>query len=454
MISKVNAHILIIDDDEYVLTSAKLLVKQYYQTVSTLANPTNIISFLTHNTVDVILLDMNYRRGVNDGIEGLNWLKRIKEFDDTITVIPMTAYADIDLAVAAVKKGAADFVTKPWQNDKLLATIGSAFQLKKSKQEISILKAQRKEIEKEVSQSFNTFIGECEPIKAIKQTVGQIAATDATILITGENGTGKEVVARAIHNSSIRSKGPFISIDLGAIPDSLFESELFGHKKGAFTDAKTDKIGRFSLANGGTLFLDEIGNLSSNAQSKLLGVLQTLKITAVGAQNHEDLDVRIIAATNTNLPQRMLNNSFRTDLFYRLNTVEIQLPPLRDRKADIALLADYFLELYCKKYHKTNLNLSKADYLKLREYNWPGNIRELQHVIERTVILSKNSIELMWPGNQLNTTISNDNLNLETIEKETIIKALEKYKGNISQTAKALGLTRTALYRRLEKHGI
>lgn len=455
--AKIEAHILILDDDNDVLTSAKLLLKQFYEKVTVTNSPTNVISLIQNDPVDVLLLDMNYKRGENDGVEGLNWLKRIKEYDGNIVIIPMTAYADIELAVAAVKKGATDFITKPWQNDKLLATIGAAIQIRKSKLEIDVLKAQRQQIQKDVEQSFGEFIGESESINAIKQTIAQVAKTEANILITGANGTGKEVVARAIHHASLRYNGPFVSIDLGAIPDSLFESELFGHKKGAFTDAKADKLGRFKLAHGGTLFLDEIGNLSPSSQSKLLSVLQNKKVTPVGGSKEENIDVRIISATNENLEDAIKAGKFRTDLYYRFNTVEIKLPALKARGKDIILLAEHFLKLYTLKYHKGRLSLTKSQHLKLLDHEWPGNIRELQHTIERAVILSENGI-LNFNG--ITTKENNDEeslpekLNLDQIEKQTIIKALEKYQGNISQTAKVLGLTRAALYRRLEKHGL
>lgn len=452
----IDAHILVIDDDEDVVTSIRLLLKQYFRKVSSLRSPTNLMSFLSQNTIDLILLDMNYHRGESEGLEGLKWISRIKENYPAIAIIPMTAYADVQLAVTAVKKGATDFIIKPWQNQKLMATISAALQLQRSRQEIALLRAQRTQVQKDLEMGFSAFIGESEAISGVKHTIEKIAPTDASILISGENGTGKEVVARTIHRRSLRNQGPFISIDLGAVAESLFESELFGYKKGAFTDAKQDKVGRFELANNGTLFLDEIGNLSQGMQVKLLGALQNRKITPLGSGNSKSIDVRIVSATNTALHEAIEHGAFRKDLYYRINTVEIVLPPLRERRRDIGMLAEHFLKLYQHKYQKQGLRFSSGDIRLFEQYEWPGNVRELQHAVERMVILSPNgqldSQHFLLP--KRDTASKPDTLNLETIEKETILTALERCKGNISKAAKALGITRMALYRRLEKYDI
>lgn len=451
----IDAHILVVDDDEDILTSARLLLKQFFRRVDTLSQPTNIISFLAGHSVDLVLLDMNFRRDENEGLEGLKWLKRIKEYDPSIQVIPMTAFAEIELAVTAVKKGAYDFVIKPWINDKLIATLSAALQLQRSKTEIDQLRQQRSQLLADMEADFTAFIGESPAILELKENLSRVAKTDANVLITGENGTGKEVLARYIHRLSLRQKGPFIALDIGAVAESLFESELFGYKKGAFTDAKTDKPGRFSMAQGGTLFLDEIGNLSMAMQAKLLGALQNKLITPLGSTKAQKIDIRLIAATNAELVEALANKSFRTDLFYRINTVELHLPPLRERRSDIPLLAQHFLALYAKKYQKQGLKLSKQDAEFLRKQAWPGNVRELQHSIERAVIMSEGKLvfkEYKTPAMRVDG--NSDVLNLDDVEKETIRKALNKHEGNISRAAKALGLTRTALYRRLEKHGI
>ena len=451
----INAHILVVDDDEDVVTSARLLLKQYFRKVSHLKSPVNLLSFLDQNETDLILLDMNYHRGDHEGIEGLKWISRIKEYNPAISIVPMTAYADVELAVAAVKKGATDFIIKPWQNQKLIATISATLQLQQSRKEIELLREERVQVQRGLETEIGTFIGESDAIISIKRTIEKVAGTDASILISGENGTGKEVVARAIHRRSLRNKGAFIAIDLGAVAEGLFESELFGYKKGAFTDAKADKPGRFELANHGTLFLDEIGNLSPGMQSKLLGALQNREITPVGSTNTKTIDVRLIAATNTSLPMAIEKQTFRKDLYYRINTVEIVLPPLRSRKQDISLLAEHFLGLYKKKYHRESLRLTPQDLKLLENYSWPGNVRELQHAIERMVILSSAhglDVRKMLPGND--SPLPSESFNLEEIEKKTISQALTKCKGNISKTAKALGITRMALYRRLEKHDL
>lgn len=452
----IDAHILVVDDDEDILTSARLLLKQFFRQVDTLSSPTNIIPYLNEHSVDLVLLDMNFRRHENEGTEGLNWLQRIKNYDPAIQVIPMTAFAEIELAVTAVKKGAYDFIIKPWINDKLIATLSAALQLRQSQHEIDLLKQQRSQLLADIEADFEAFIGESAPIVALKDTLSRVAKTDANVLITGENGTGKEVLARQIHRLSLRENGPFIPVDIGAVAESLFESELFGYKKGAFTDAKMDKPGRFTLAQGGTLFLDEIGNLPLGSQAKLLGALQNKLITPLGSTKTQKIDVRIIAATNANLSTAIAEKSFRTDLFYRINTVELHLPPLRDRSSDIPLLAQHFLRLYATKYQKPGVKMNKDDMELLRKQQWPGNVRELQHAVERAVILSDGK-KLSFDTSPLvhhereETTSS---FNLDEVERETIQKALSKHEGNISRAAKALGLTRTALYRRLEKYGL
>jgi len=453
----IDAHILVVDDDEDILTSARLLLKQFFREVNTLNSPTNIFPFLNENTVNLVLLDMNFRRNENEGLEGLKWLNRIKSFDKNIQVVPMTAYAEIDLAVHAVKKGAFDFIIKPWYNDKLIATISAALQLQKSQNEIQLLKEQRSLLLADIESGVGDFIGESEPIKAIKENLSRLAKSDANILITGENGTGKEVLARAIHRLSLREEGPFVSVDLGAITESLFESELFGYKKGAFTDAKADKPGRFKLANGGTLFLDEMGNLSPQSQVKLLGVLQNKNITPLGAVKSEEIDVRLVSATNANLREAIAQNTFRQDLYYRINTVEIHLPPLRERRSDIPLLARHFIDLFSRKYQKKGLTLSRKDENFLRQQDWPGNIRELQHQVERAVIMSDRgqlAFNTLHPGPAKKEIGLDETLNLNELEKAAIEKALLQQKGNVSKAAKVLGLTRTALYRRMEKYDL
>lgn len=452
--ASIDAHILVVDDDEDILTSARLLLKQFFRQVDTLSKPTNIISFLSEHSVDLVLLDMNFKRNENEGTAGLQWLNRIKEFDAEIQVIPMTAYAEIELAVTAVKKGAYDFIIKPWINDKLIATLSAALQLKKSQNEISQLKQERSQLLADMETEFTAFIGESEPILALKKTLSRVAKTDANVLITGENGTGKEVLARHIHRLSLREQGPFIALDIGAVAENLFESELFGYKKGAFTDAKQDKPGRFSMAQGGTLFLDEIGNLSLASQAKLLGALQNKLITPLGSTKTQKIDVRLVAATNTELPEAIANKEFRTDLYYRINTVELHLPPLRERSSDIPLLVQHFLELYSRKYQKRGLKLSKQEADYLRKQEWPGNVRELQHRVERAVIMSDGKLVFSDYQPVVKNETAPETFNLDEVERETIRKALSKHEGNISRAAKALGLTRTALYRRLEKYGL
>ena len=453
----IQGKILVIDDDKDILLSTKVILKKEFSEIKTITEPEDIIPYIEKKIFDVILLDMNFTTGATSGKEGLEWLKRILFIDQDAVIVMMTAYGDINLAIDAMKNGAVDFVVKPWDNKKLLATILSAYNLSKSKQEIVQLKNKQEILVKDMDQSFTEIIGKAENMLQLNDIIGKVAPTDANILILGENGTGKEVVARSIHRKSNRSKNLFINVDLGAIQENLFESELFGHVKGAFTDAKEDRAGRFEIANGGTLFLDEIGNLSLPLQSKLLTAIQKKEITRVGSNKSIPVDIRLICATNMNLKELVDKNEFRQDLYFRINTVEIYVPPLRERLEDIPLISDHFLEIYCKKYHKQNMRINPEAFKKLKKYNWPGNIRELQHIIERTVIMNNSNI-LNASDFVLNISesksINKNILNLEDIEKQTIERALEKNSFNVSAAAKELGLGRTTMYRKMTKYGL
>lgn len=452
-----NASILVIDDDEDVLTSAKIFLKQHFGNVITQKDPRKIDELLPQHDFDVVLLDMNFRKGTNDGKEGMFWLNRILEIKPQVVIILMTAYGDVELAVKAIKKGAVDFVLKPWDNQKFLATIFSALKLSTSKKEVIELRSKNSQINK-LTHSENIFIGQTECVKNMFLLIDKVANTDANILITGENGTGKEIIAHLIHQKSQRNNEVFVRVDMGSLNENLFESEIFGHVKGAFTDAKDDKPGRFELAHNGTLFLDEIGNLSPAMQAKLLTILQTQKVARVGSNKEKEFNVRLICATNAPLNEMVSENLFRKDLLFRINTVEINIPALQDRRDDISLLANFFIEKYCKKYNKALVRLSAKAQQTLYKYNWPGNVRELQHTIERAVILSTGDTLTADDFNLSSTPNSKaaipQNLSLEEMEKNMVEQALELNKGNISKAAKDLGLTRAALYRRLEKYGI
>ncbi len=447
--------ILIVDDDEDVLTSARLLLKQHYEKVFTASDPREINSFLAKSQPDLILLDMNFRKGVNDGREGLYWLDHIKEVSAETQVILMTAYGEVETAVQAIKKGAFDFVLKPWTNEKLLSTIGTALKYGREVKKVEQLNQTKTTLEENIGIKNEDFISRSPAMKELMKTIEKIAATDANVLLLGENGTGKSVLAMALHRLSPRNKNSFITVDLGSISHSLFESELFGHKKGAFTDANEDKPGRFETAHEGSLFLDEIGNLDLSLQSKLLTALQNRKVMRLGENREREIDVRLICATNMPIHQMVHENGFRQDLLYRINTVELEVPPLRKRKEDIPILAKRFLEKFAHKYHKGALNISERAMDQLCDYSWPGNIRELEHTIERAVILSEGKeidhLGLHHGNGQVDEPVG---LNLEEMEKHYINKALDKYRGNISRAAKDLGLTRAALYRRMEKHGL
>ncbi|MDB5229858.1 MAG: zraR 2 [Chitinophagaceae bacterium] len=446
--------ILVIDDDPDVLTAVRLLLKTEVKEVVTEKNPENITSLLAKPHYDLVLLDMNFNSSINTGNEGIYWLKRIKEMQPSVCVIMITAYGHIDLAVRSLKEGAADFVVKPWHNEKLVETISEA--LKKSPAFAG---------EKKHAPDFSAsdLLGESEIMQDIFYKIEKVAPTDANILILGENGTGKDLISKAIHDRSLRKNQPFVKVDVGALTESLFESELFGHKKGAFTDAREDRVGRFETANGGTLFLDEIGNISLQQQAKLLSVLQNRQVTRLGANQPVPVDIRLICATNVPLSEMANENRFRKDLIYRINTVEITVPPLRKRPDDIPLLAKHFLKMYEKKYFKNNIELADGALKKLQQYPFPGNVRELQYTIERAMIMAEGSVlsekDLLFSPIESSTgeiTMSDEpaDFKLSTMEKNTILKVIEKHQGNITKAAKELGLTRTALYRRLSKYDI
>ena len=450
--------ILIIDDDRGVLESARMFLKQEFAAVQIESDPALLPVLVQQGDFDVILLDMNFRKGVNDGEEGFYWLDQIRKRDPEAVVVLMTAYGEVDLAVKAMKSGAADFILKPWKNQKLLGTVLSAAQLRASRKEILQLTLTRDNLRDDIEQPYADFIGNSEAIRRVHELIDRVAATDANVLILGENGTGKELVARAIHRRSDRARQNFISVDLGAITESLFESELFGHVKGAFTDARQERAGRFEIASGGSLFLDEIGNLSLALQAKLLTVLQNRKVQRVGANKETPVDFRLICATNMPLHEMVFEKKFRQDLLYRINTVEIRIPSLRERQDDIPLLLDHFLKRFAQKYKRPALRVDKRVVAKLKHYAWPGNIRELQHAVERAVILSDAHViqnaELLIgqaAGPSVNRTAPQT---LDEMEKHFIQSSLEEHDGNVTNTARKLGMTRTALYRRMKKHGL
>ena len=453
--------ILIVDDNEDLLKAAKMHLKRHFAQVDIEKNPEAIPNLMGNENYDVILLDMNYTKDVSSGSEGYYWLEKILEIDPSSVVVLITAYGDVQMAVRAIKAGATEFVLKPWENEKLLATIYSSLRLRESRNEIESLRIKNKEINQALNEKFSDIIGQSQPMQRIFQTIERVAHTDANVLILGENGTGKELIARAIHRNSSRKHESFVSVDLGSITETLFESELFGHKKGSFTDAKEDRAGRFELANKGTLFLDEIGNLSMPLQAKLLAVLQNRKVSRVGANKETPVDIRLICATNMPLYEMVKENRFRQDLLYRINTIEVEIPPLRDRFEDIPLLANHFLKHYATKYGKSLNKLSDAAMTRLNKHNWPGNIRELQHSLERAVILSNSSVLQPEDFNfnastnkEADQQLNLEQFNLEEVEKILIRKVLKKYNGNITQAAGELGLTRSSLYRRLEKYGL
>jgi DNA-binding NtrC family response regulator len=448
--------LLLVDDNAAILRALKLLLESDFEAIKTISNPNQLYSELERGDIDVVLLDMNFKAGVNTGNEGLFWLKEIKKRAPQIEVVMITAYGDIELAIKSLKEGAIDFVLKPWDNDKLKATLEAACRLRNSNLEISDLKSRQKLLKQDSNRSYPLIKGRSNSMKEIMNLVNKIAKTDASVLITGENGTGKELIAREIHNRSGRCNELFVLVDLSSLTESLFESELFGHKKGSFTNAYEDKTGRFTMADMGTLFLDEIGNIPVNLQAKILTVLQTRIVTPVGSNKEIPVDFRLISATNKNLLEMVSQNHFRQDLLYRMNTIQIHLPPLRERTEDIEDLANHFLKIYGKKYNKQNLELNKDAIEKLKRNPWYGNIRELQHTIEKAVILSEGDRLRSTDFSLMDIDLSQikETETLEELERKTIISTLKKNNFNQVISAEQLGITRQTLYNKIKKYGI
>ena len=459
MITK-NARVLVVDDESDVLFAVKMLLKTEVKEVVTEKNPENLLSLLSKQNFDVIFLDMNYKSALNTGNEGFYWLSRILEKDKEAAVIMITAYGDISTAVRSLKAGATDFIVKPWHNDKLLEALETALQNKAGKNKSNTGGASKSQA------GFAAFdmLGESEAMQEVFHKIEKIAPTEANVLILGENGTGKELVAKALHQKSFRSAKPFITADLAAMSEGIFESELFGHKKGSFTDAKEDRVGRFEAASGGTLFLDEIGNISLPQQAKLLTVLQNRQVIPLGSNTPISIDIRLVSATNVPIYELAGKNQFRKDLIYRINTVEITLPPLRERGDDVLLLAKHFAGIYAERNHKSRPDFETETLKKLKQHSWPGNIRELQHAVERAVILAEGNVlkpqdfsfsAMEQPLPTQNMAVTGEGpVQLNEVEKSTILRVIERNNGNITKAAKELGITRTALYRRLEKHDI
>lgn len=448
--------ILIVDDNQSVLTALDMLLQTEFREVYTLKDPGNLISSIRQNQIDVILLDMNFRAGINTGNEGIHWLHRIMETDPSIPVLLITAYGDVELAVKAVKEGAFDFILKPWDNAKLISTLHAALSLRKSKLENKGLEEQARNLRQEIHSPEQEIIGRSACMMEVFDLIKKVSVTDANVLLTGENGTGKEVVAREIHRLSPRSREIMVGVDMGAVSETLFDSELFGHNKGSFTDAKEDRAGKFETANRGTLFLDEIGNLSIALQAKILAAIQNRTVTRIGSNTPIPIDIRLISATNRDLQKMIPEGQFREDLLYRINTISIEIPPLRDRGRDILLLAGFYLNKYGQKYNKPGLELSQKAEQSLMKYSWPGNVRELQHSMERAVILADKAVvdeHNLALSKSVQTTHSSFKT-FEEMEKQMILASMEKEKGNLSAVAKSLGITRPTLYNKMKRYGI
>lgn len=451
-------NILIVDDDRDILKAAGLFLKQHYSFINGTSNPHEIPELLDEVEYDALLLDMNFTENVNTGEEGFKWLKKIQDIDPSIAVILITAYGDVEKAVKAIKMGAADFVLKPWQNEKLHATVNSALKLTNSQREVDELRSQQRVINSQIDRKYQDIVGQSAPMQQVFTTIEKVANTQANVLITGENGTGKELVARAVHRGSQRSDEVFIDVDIGSLSENLFESELFGHTEGAFTDAKESRPGRFEVADGGSLFLDEIGNLPLSLQPKLLSVIENREVTKIGSNKAKEIDIRLICATNHSVENLSDPQRFRLDLLFRINTIHIPLPTLRERKDDVPLLVHHFVNKYKNKYGKDIQSVTDSAMQKLKSYSWPGNVRELEHAVERAIIMTETT-ELKSPdfsNGQFETDETNEqnNYNLDEIEQNTIQKALQKNNRNISKAADELGISRPALYRRIEKYNL
>ena len=458
---KKKATILIIDDDPDVLYTAKAILRRQYETVDTIDNPKKVAKYLEKQSPDVILLDMNFKVGATTGQEGLFWLREILIVQPEAYVVMNTAYGDISLAVECMKEGAIDFLVKPWQKEKLMSTIAAVYELSQSKKQVDRLENTKKTLSEDLGSGYEVIIGNSVAMQPVFEAIRKVAKTDASVLLLGENGTGKELVARAIHKESLRHHNAFIKVDLGAISSTLFESELFGHKKGAFTDAKEDRAGRFEIADKGSIFLDEIGNLDTGLQMKLLTVLQNREVYRVGASKAIAVDIRLISATNSPIEKLAESGDFRKDLLYRINTVTLSIPPLRERPEDIEPLLLHFLEIFNKKYNKGKLSYSPKALIQLQNYHWPGNVRELQNAVERAVIMSDgNTLEgsdflvssKPVPAQTQNAQTQNAQT-VEEAEKAAIQKALAECGGNQSEAAVKLGIGRTTLYRKIKKYG-
>jgi len=447
-------NILVVDDNKSILSALEILLSPEFKEVTLLSNPSQIPSELRKKDYNLVILDMNFNAGINTGNEGIYWLERIRENNPEISVVMITAYGDISTAVKALKAGASDFVLKPWDNDKLLATLKLAVQLNFSKKEVSHLRERETELKKALAREQKYIIGSSPGLIHVMKMVRKVAGTEANVLITGENGTGKELIAQEIHRSSDRSEEVMVSVDMGAISETLFESELFGHVKGSFTDAHESRPGKFETAEKGTLFLDEIGNLSFHLQGKILAAIENRHITRIGSNQPVPINIRLICATNRNLEHMVQEGLFREDLLYRINTIQIEVPPLRDRGNDIVLLTDFFLTKFASRYNKTGLKINQQAHEKLLKYKWPGNIRELQHTIEKAVILSESSIlkpEDFYLKSSDRAMINGTNPTLEEAEYRLIKEALERNGGNYSAAADQLGITRQTLYNKLKK---
>jgi DNA-binding NtrC family response regulator len=448
--------ILIVDDNVQILNSLKLLLNDEFRKIDTVRNPNQIPKKLWHESYDIIMLDMNFAIGSTSGNEGLFWMDEIRKSDPFAVIILITAYGDIELAVKAIKLGATDFITKPWDTDKLLLTLRNAYELRKSRKQVKDLENKQKQLTQDIDREFKMFVGSSEVMNGLMSTIHKVAQTDVNVLILGENGTGKELIAREIHKQSERRANIFVGVDVATLSESLFESEMFGHVKGAFTDARDDRAGRFENAHGGTLFLDEIGNLPLSLQPKLLQAIQNREVIRVGSNRPIPIDIRLISATNKPVMQMVADGTFREDLFYRLNTISIEVPTLRDRHEDIPGLAEFFLKEFSRKYDKQNLRLTDKAFDKLTMYPWPGNIRELKHTMEKAVILSDQP--RIGPGNLYLTIHQQErylkSYKLSDVERRTIIEVLDTCGGNYSEAARILDISRTTLYVKLKKYGI